>query len=93
MATQTNTITHLAGPCVVISGRAIQRCAICGQKLADSKGQDGPVGPNGEPPRFNAWAEKAFVQVESGNLTRYSVIGSLNDDKKNFPEDFCEQWE
>ena len=92
MKQATETITHLAGPVVAIIGRAIQRCAVCGQKLADSKGQMGPVGPNGEQPQFSAWPEKAMVQVESGNPTRYSVIGSLDDDNC-LPDDFCEQWE
>jgi len=87
-----DTITHVAGPCVVVAGRAIQRCAVCGQKLADSKGQVAPAGPDGEPPSFATWAEKAMVQVEAGQPTRMSVIGSF-DDEHPLPDDFCEQWE
>ena len=88
-----STITHLAGPTVVINNRAIQRCAICGQKLCDSKGQMAPLNPDGSAPQFNAFAEKALVQVEAGQPTRYSVIGSLEDGNPHWPDDFCEQWE
>lgn len=37
------TVTHIAGPVMNIDGRAIQRCAVCGEKLIDSRGMMGPV--------------------------------------------------
>lgn len=75
--------THLAGPVVVINGRIIQRCAVCGEKLRDNLGEQAPMKPDGSPPEFHAWEEAALVQV-AGN--RASRIGSLNDD---LPDDFC----
>jgi len=81
-------MTHLAGPCMVILERAIQRCAICGFKLADSLGQMAPVGDS----EFHAWPEKAFVEVEVGQPTRFSVVGSLTDEKP-LPATLCERWQ
>lgn len=59
--------THLSGPRITIGDRSIQRCSICGEKLCDSKGQMGVVGPDGEPPKFNYWEPGRFIEVTSGN--------------------------
>ena len=77
-------VTHAAGPAVNVGGRVIQRCAVCGLKLLDSKNTAGPVGPNGEPPEFPLWAEAALVEID-GN--RQSLTGTFGEDPT--PADFC----
>lgn len=34
-----NSVTHIAGCWVGFNGRAVQRCAWCGEKLRDTKGE------------------------------------------------------
>lgn len=83
------TVTHVAGPVVIFpDGRSIQRCACCGEKLCDSKGQAGPDEPDGSDPAFYHWTERALVQVEGGNPEHYSVIGDFVE-CESLPEDFC----
>ena len=82
------TVTHVAGPVVTIAGRSIQRCACCGDKLCDSKGQVGLCGPDGAAPEFCHWTERALVQVEGGNPTQFSLVGDFVECEA-LPEDFC----
>lgn len=80
------TVTHVAGPVVTIAGRSIQRCPVCGEKLCDSLGQAGPLEPDGSPPKFCHWQQKALVRVTSGNPTQYEMVGEFGDP---MPDDFC----
>jgi len=82
------TVTHVAGPVARVHERAIQRCAICGEKLCDNLGQAGPLQPDGRPPRFLTWPERALVQVTSGNPTQFLVVGDFVE-TANLPDDFC----
>lgn len=85
-----DTVTHAAGPAVSFMGRVIQRCAVCGCKLADNQNTAMPMNADGTPPVFPVWSEGALVQVEEGNPTRYSVIGEFGGKKPTpVPEDFC----
>lgn len=81
-------VTHVAGPVVTIGSRVIQRCAVCGEKLADNKNTAAPVNPDGSPPEFPTWPERSLVQIEAGNPTRYSLAGDFMQADK-LPEDFC----
>lgn len=38
-----DTVSHIAGPAMAICGRVIQRCAVCGEKLVDSKNVAAPL--------------------------------------------------
>jgi hypothetical protein len=64
--------THVAGPAICISGRILQRCAICGHKLCDSLNTAVPSSSIGTVPEFPTWREGDYVQ-EDGN--RSSVVG------------------
>ncbi len=81
-----DTVTHVAGPVVYFKAitRAIQRCAVCGEKLRDNLNEHGPVGPKGEPPLAFMWTECHFVQVD-GNRT--TDTGDFREGK--LPRDFC----
>lgn len=71
-------VTHVAGPTVSHNGRIIQRCAVCGEKLADNLGCASSDGT------FCTWADAALVQVDGNQST---LIGSyFNDDPS---DDFC----
>lgn len=39
----TETVTHIAAGWLTVSGRLIQRCGVCGEKLVDSKGTAAPI--------------------------------------------------
>lgn len=69
------TATHLAGAQVMIGGRVIQRCSICGEKLADSE----------DPALQCFWNETALVQMNGDELQE---IGDFLA-KKRLPRDFC----
>ncbi len=81
MSADAETLTHLAGAAVCINGRMIQRCAICGAKLADSS-ETLFVTPEGQaaPP---AWPTGGMIQVRVGKPTHYKVLpdsGKLTED-------------
>jgi hypothetical protein len=86
----TDTITHIAGPRMDMAGRIIQRCVVCGQKLADSQNRMELANPDGNVSTFPTWEPGALVQIESGNPTRYSVI---EDDGGKIGPDYCINWE
>src|ERR1700677_2875848 len=71
-----NSVSHLAGLDVVIGGRQIQRCAICGEKLIDSKGAMAPNKPDGSPPDpIPFWTVGAMIRVEfNGPVSHWSVV-------------------
>ncbi len=81
-------VTHLAGAVVGFKGRGIQRCAVCGEKMSDSLGQMGCVGPNGEAPEMLRFAEAHLIQYSGGNPNRMMDLGSYVDIAE-VPDDFC----
>jgi hypothetical protein len=89
MTTLTQSVTHVAGPYVGIDGRAVQRCMWCGAVLVDTRGQMGPVGPDGEPPTVCFWATGALVQVSGDNPQRSLDVGRFDEVGKPLPTDFC----
>lgn len=81
-----DTVSHLVGPDVVIEGRDIQRCLVCGEKLCDSRGVMMAMRPDGTPDTFAVFPICVFVRVTVGqNPTRYEVL----DDKATLPDDSC----
>jgi len=84
--------THLAGNAIVIGDRIIQRCFICGLKLADNRGAMAPVGEDGKAPVFPTWPTGAWVEVTEGNPTAYIVVGESESptmDTTDVPPNCC----
>lgn len=72
------TVSHVVGPFVQIGDRVVQRCALCGEKLADTK----------EPDRLGrvvVWNEGLLVRCQNGIM--FKVGDLLNNDE--LPDDFC----
>ena len=72
------TVTHVAGPYVQIGDRVIQRCAVCGEKLADTfePNSDGTVA---------VWNEGVLVRFRKSHQKN---VGDFNN-CKSLPRDFC----
>lgn len=81
------TVTHVAGPAVIVAGRGIQRCCVCGEKLIDTKNQMVPLSPDGTPGLACCWADGAMVQFEEGNPRRESHVGQFGVNR--LPSDSC----
>ena len=77
-------VTHLAGPGVVIHKRGIQRCLICGEKLRDTIGCMVPVGSQ----PLSPWPEGAYVRIVSGSPTTEYVLPGARF-PENLPDDLC----
>lgn len=70
------TATHVAGAQIALNGRMIQRCSVCGEKLADSADKNLS--------RF--WAEGELVLARDGFLKSANAeFLSL----QKVPRDFC----
>lgn len=71
----TDTTTHVAGPVVKLHHRYIQRCCVCGEKLAD----------NNDPDKSIFWSEGNLIREE------YRFLHSVGDFliMKDVPSDFC----
>lgn len=80
------TVSHLAGPWVEFDGRLIQRCLVCGEKLADSKNVAMMLNPDGTTPPAPRFATGHFIQFTVGQNPRRAL--DLGDSEK-FPEDSC----
>lgn len=80
-----DTVTHIAGMRITACGRVVQRCALCGEKLCDSKNTAAPLKPDGTPPDFPTWQEGRLVRVTPGNPTAYYLL----DDTDELPDDSC----
>lgn len=75
-------VTHVAGPVVVINGRHIQRCSACGHKLREARDNDG------EPGLPAMWRVGALVCCEgddSHSMTRRGQFEATSP----LPADFC----
>jgi hypothetical protein len=78
-------VTHIAGPTVTVGQRKIQRCLVCGEKLADNIDiLKGIVASPDVPPEYLQWPPGDLVQ-QDGNRT--SVIQHV--DGTDLPEDCC----
>lgn len=82
------TLTHIAGPAVNIGGRVVQRCAVCGELLGDSKNQMGPVGPNGELTQIPTWRTGGLIETTEGNPKRFTDVGHLAESGE-LPSSLC----
>lgn len=78
-------IVHIAGARMIVCGRVIQRCSVCGAKLCDSEGVMMPVGPDGKPPVFPTFPENRLIEVSAGQPTRHLVLP----DTDRYPENGC----
>ena len=78
-------VTHVAGPVVSVRGRVIQRCAVCGEKLADSRNVAIAANPDGTPGEYATWAEAHLLEFE-GN--RQSDAGEFRGPAP-LPANFC----
>lgn len=88
MSNDMRTVTHVAGPVVAIGNRAVQRCALCGEKLLDNLNQAAPMNPDGTPPKFCTWEQAALVQFTvDTNPRRELLVGDFR--KDILPADFC----
>lgn len=77
-----NTVTHIAGLVIDAPGRTIQRCALCGFILADSKGAHFTTAGEG----IGTWATGRLVQMTVGeNPTRYTMLPETD----TLPDDNC----
>lgn len=80
------TVTHVAGPAMHVAGRTIQRCALCGDKLVDSKNTAMPLRPDGTADSISTWEAGRLIQVTVGeNPTRYLLLP----DTDRLPKDSC----
>lgn len=82
------TISHLSGPYITLSGRLIQRCAICGEKLRDSKNEVGPTRPDGSPPIATYWPVLKWVRVTTDENPQRSTLVEIEDGM--IPGDACD---
>lgn len=81
-----DTVTHISGLAITINGRIIQRCAVCGEKLCDSKGSAAPVNEDGSVPSYPIWEENRLIRVSVGcNPTRYGLLPK----DQHLPKDSC----
>lgn len=78
-------IVHVAGPVVGIGTRIIQRCAVCGDKLADNIRVAMPLNPDGSLPSFPTWKEGDLIEFDGH---RQNVVGNFGEDGP-LPDDFC----
>lgn len=82
-------VTHVAGPLIGFrrQDRAIQRCAVCGEKLEDlhpSRIVVMSTDGNNEIPQFPV---AHLVTVTEGNPKRFDVLGPF--ETTDLPDDFC----
>lgn len=84
-------ISHIAGLVVYINNAAIQRCALCGAKLIDTRNQAAAVDESGEVPKVPVWPVNALVCVVTGNPTSYRLVsfGPGAGEYRDLPEDSC----
>jgi len=83
-------VTHVAGPVVFfrILNRVIQRCAVCGEKLADNLNACGPLNQDGSPPTFPTWPERRLIRCEGEpGVQLLRDVGCFINDP--LPDDFC----
>lgn len=79
--------THIAGLDVAVGGRMIQRCAVCGLKMVDSKNAAVPQNPDGSYDSIGTWKVGELVEHEEGNPQRWSVIPHI--DGAQLPKNAC----
>lgn len=78
-------LAHVVGPAITVCGRVIQRCAVCGFKLADSEGTFVVATRKGVPPDFPTWQSGRLVRVTEGTPTHFELLP----DSEVYPDDGC----
>lgn len=78
-------VTHIAGGWVEISGRVVQRCSWCGEKLIDSLGAALPIKEDGSFNMIATWPPGKMVRVTQGSPTISVVLDECDD----LPDDSC----
>jgi hypothetical protein len=68
-----NTATHVAGPIIKVGERSVQRCCLCGEKLADTNDMT------------QFWVEGALIKINNRFM---QLVGDYVDDKSPLPDDF-----
>jgi len=76
-------VTHLAGPVIGIHQRIIQRCSVCGLKLADNANY--PLNEDGTVAGLPVWEPRSFVRQE-GDPPIWTCLGMAGE---VIPDDFC----
>ena len=83
--------THVAGPQIGFRklDRAIQRCAVCGEKLDDLRPSRIMVACTrpGDVPTIPSFPEAHLIRVTEGNPKRFEVLGDFR--TADLPDDFC----
>jgi len=81
--------THVAGPLVGFRklDRAIQRCAVCGEKLEDLRPSRVSVFSSDGCNELPQFPEAYLVRVTPGNPKAFHVIGDFRE--VDLPDDFC----
>jgi hypothetical protein len=59
-------VTHIAAPAVTLGFRVVQRCALCGAKLLDTRDTERVTPPAGDNPECLIWEAGRFVRVTEG---------------------------
>lgn len=74
-----STATHVAACAIQVGKRVIQRCMVCGEKLADTNYKD----------VSGVWGEGELVTAKLGFFYSAGVIYMSIDSEKKLPRDFC----
>lgn len=77
--TAADTTTHVAACPVQIGKRIIQRCLVCGDKLADNASVDA----------YKFWEEGELVLAKLGFFSGTGGSYSAVDSTKDLPKNFC----
>ena len=80
------TVTHMAGPYVVIQNRVIQRCLICGEKLADMLIRKASVPSLKNLP--GVWEPYCYVRFNTDDTVVSKTIIDIGVEME-FPDDWC----
>ena len=80
-----HSITHIAGPRMVVCGRTIQRCSVCGALLVDSKDTAVMLSTDGKRDDIGTWEAGRQIKVTIGNPTQSILLP----DGDQLDEDAC----
>lgn len=82
-------IVHISGIALHIGEpgkeRIVQRCSVCGAKLADNLNVAMPLNSDNSVPEFPTWPVGRLIEVETGNPIRYSLLI----DTEQLPKNSC----
>lgn len=75
-------VTHIAGPIINMQDRIIQRCAVCGELLVDTKDQI-TLADALEAIKVGIWAPLSMVRIDNGRSVRVDLPPD------ELPDDAC----